>query len=89
MKEREQEMLEAMAALHAHCNALTARLYALEVFTDAILGTLGKSLPPLLPVIQDNLFSLADAREQELQESIQEQFRSHIAHADRKVEALK
>lgn len=84
-----QEILETVHAMHRHSNALTARLFALEVLTDSILGAVGRSLPPLTDVIQDHLFGLADVREEEMPEELRAQFRAHISDAARKIQAMK
>jgi hypothetical protein len=84
-----EEALGAVKALLEYSNALHARLTSLEVLTDAMVRTIGKSLPPLLPVLQINLFALADVRERDLEPALRQSFRAHIAHIDRKIEAAK
>ncbi|WP_312305155.1 hypothetical protein [Pulveribacter sp.] len=81
--------LESVQALHELSRVITARLMALEVVTDALLGTVGKSLPPLLPAYQENLLALAKVREQEISEDLRQEFRGHISNAEHKAEAMK
>ncbi|MEJ8855628.1 hypothetical protein WKW79_13665 [Variovorax robiniae] len=80
---------EVVQSLFDYSNAIAARLSALEVLTDALIGTIGKSLPPLLPVLQENLQMLAMAREGDMHEGVLNGFRAHIEEADRKIEAVK
>ena len=83
------DALEAVQELFEYSNALFARLSALEVLTDALIGTIGKSLPPLLPVLQENLRMLARAKEADLQPALRQGFHAHVEEAGRKIEAVK
>lgn len=89
MNENEYVSMETAMALFEHSKAVAARSLALEVMSDALIATLGKSLPPLLPVLQENLMAIADAMELEMEEDTRASFRSHIASMDRKIERLK
>lgn len=87
--ENEKELLEAIHTLQQYSSTLAARLSAQEVITDTLLGTLCKSQPHLLPVLQECQLLLADAREKKLPESLREEFRAAISDSDRKMAALK
>ncbi|MBO9650266.1 MAG: hypothetical protein J7605_17300 [Variovorax sp.] len=84
-----EEALEAMDELLKYSNALNAKLSALEVLTDALIGTIGKSLPPLLGPLQENLRQLAEVKEEELPKAIRQGFRAHVEDAGRRIDAMK
>lgn len=89
MENEESVSLETVVALFEHSKAVASRLMALEVITDAFIATVGKSLPPLLPVLQENLLLAADAREDGMEEDQRNTFRRCIADMDRKIEIWK
>lgn len=81
--------LENIQALRQYSEVLSARLFAAEVITDALLATLAMSVPQAVPGFRENLSLLADAKERELSETFQKEFRGHIRNAHRRVESLK
>ena len=47
----------------------SARLNALDTTVDALIATLGKSFPPLVSVLDDNLSYLAGEQESRMQDA--------------------
>jgi len=75
----EKEVLASVTALHELCSALLGKLEAVQVTQDALLGTLVRTLPPMLEPIQNNLRMLAASRAQHVQPAALESFRNNIA----------
>jgi hypothetical protein len=75
----ESEVLASVKALHELCSALLGKLEAVQVTQDALLGTLVRTLPPMLDPIQNNLRMLAASRAQHIQPAALESFRNNIA----------
>lgn len=83
------ESEELLALLAQQINLLVSRQEAHETFTDALLGTLGKTLPALLDPLQENLLSLAEVRGPEMPDDLREHYHNRIADSVRKIDLLR
>lgn len=80
---------ELLSLLAQQINLLVSRQEAHETFTDALLGTLGKTLPSLLDPLQENLLALAEARSPEMPEDLRDHYHNRIADSVRKIDLLR
>lgn len=76
---------EINRAVHGLLIAQAGQIQALKVANDALLMTLGRSLPPLLPVLQSNLDALAEHGATEVDEAAEA---SYLAAIDAQREKL-
>ena len=84
----DEEVLGSVQALYQLCGVILGKLEAVQVAQDAMAGTLVKTFPPMLEVMQSNLAVLSKAREADVQPLSLESFRNNIATIQKRLAAL-
>lgn len=84
----DEEVLGSVQALYQLCGVILGKLEAVQAAQDAMAGTLAKTFPPMLSVLQVNLEAIAAAREKDVQPLALESFRNNIATIQKRLSAL-